>query len=358
MISLAWTVVISLTLVLPATADAVDIPIPGQKLRIKTEPASRRKRHFFFSTGRDDAVVIGSDPTIGGATLLVAGLDCIGSCTTSGSSGLIHLPAANWTALGNPPGARGYRYKMPDGSAGGIRKIRLKSGKLLIKGAGENWPWLPAGGEDGVALTLEIGGQRYCAQFGGVEKANAEGYLSYRNANAPAACPELCGNDTKETSEDCDGSDSAACPGLCQSDCTCPPPVCGNGVFEEGEDCDAGQIAQFCGADISQIGCTTDCNCCVDTGWFGCDFFDCCDPGAYCYHTANNNGVCYLPGQLGDPCGGGVLEAPCANHLICCPEEIFPDGFTGTCCCSVGACVTDEDCCDPERTCQNGQCTL
>jgi hypothetical protein len=41
---------------------------------------------------------------------------------------------------------------------------------------------------------------------------------SYTDA---AACP-VCGNDTDEAGEQCDGIDAAACPGGCQIDCICP----------------------------------------------------------------------------------------------------------------------------------------
>ena len=31
----------------------------------------------------------------------------------------------------------------------------------------------------------------------------------------------ICGNNIKEMDEECDGTDDAACPGLCMEDCTC-----------------------------------------------------------------------------------------------------------------------------------------
>jgi len=34
-------------------------------------------------------------------------------------------------------------------------------------------------------------------------------------------CPPECGNNVKEGTEECDGTDDSACPGLCQEDCTC-----------------------------------------------------------------------------------------------------------------------------------------
>jgi len=52
------------------------------------------------------------------------------------------------------------------------------------------------------------------------------------------APPPVCGNNVRELTEQCDGSDDSACTGLCRSDCTCPAPVCGNNVLEAGEQCD------------------------------------------------------------------------------------------------------------------------
>ncbi len=43
---------------------------------------------------------------------------------------------------------------------------------------------------------------------------------------------DQCGNSTMEPGEECDGSDDANCPGLCQTDCTCatfPEMICNNG---------------------------------------------------------------------------------------------------------------------------------
>jgi hypothetical protein len=49
--------------------------------------------------------------------------------------------------------------------------------------------------------------------------------------------PPVCGNNVVEYGEDCDGTDDAACDGLCAA-CSCPAPMCGNDVLEPGEECD------------------------------------------------------------------------------------------------------------------------
>jgi pimeloyl-ACP methyl ester carboxylesterase len=40
--------------------------------------------------------------------------------------------------------------------------------------------------------------------------------------DATNSCLPTCGDGTKNLAEQCDGADAAQCPGLCQSDCTCP----------------------------------------------------------------------------------------------------------------------------------------
>jgi hypothetical protein len=343
-----------LALALVAPAGAADIPMAGRKLAVKTEPASATRR-LVFSSGRDSSIVIGSDPTVSGATLFVVGLDCDGSdCAAYGSSGPIHLPAASWVGLGNPSGSKGFRYKDRDATAGGVRKVILKPGKLVIKAKGPSWPWLPAGGEDGVALTLKSGSDRYCAEFGGTEKKNAAGHLVYKLADAPASCRVLCGNDQLESPEQCDGSDSTECSGLCQSDCTCPAPQCGNGVLESGEQCDGTEISQSCGADVNPgVGCDALCSCCIETGWWGCDVMPCCDPEPICFFSPGLD-YCTLPdlGGLGDPC---LLDAlSCEEGLLCQPDPDAIHPQVGVCC-GFDQCNADKECCFG-GTCDSGQC--
>lgn len=69
------------------------------------------------------------------------------------------------------------------------------------------------------------------------------------------ATAPVCGNNTKEVGEDCDGTDSAYCSGLCAGSCTCPAPACGNNVVEVGEHCDGASAGVCPGA------CDGDCTC-------------------------------------------------------------------------------------------------
>ena len=77
---------------------------------------------------------------------------------------------------------------------------------------------------------------------------------------ATTPCP-VCGNNTQETPEQCDGTDDLACPGLCAGDCTCIT-VCGDNVKDLTEQCDGTDDAACPG------NCQFDCTCAV-TGPIG-----------------------------------------------------------------------------------------
>ncbi len=109
--------------------------------------------------------------------------------------------------------------------------------------------------------------------------------------------PPICGNVIKEPGEDCDGTDDASCPTLCQLDCMCPAPLCGNGIIELGEVCDSSDPGT-----CPTATCGGDCNCpppvCGN---------DIVETGEDCDGTSD--GAC--PGQCDGGCG--------------CPQACFQD---------------------------------
>ncbi len=77
----------------------------------------------------------------------------------------------------------------------------------------------------------------------------------------PQGRPPTCGNGIVElTSEECDGTNDVACPGLCRIDCVCgsvaPPPRCGDGVVNQATELCDGSDATACPGM-----CGTDCTC-------------------------------------------------------------------------------------------------
>src|SRR5262249_31065872 len=103
-----------------------------------------------------------------------------------------------------------------------------------------------------------------------------------------ACCTPVCGDNIIEGSEQCDGTDATACPGLCRGDCTCPPPVCGNNVREAAEDCDGTDDTPCDGL------CEADCTCAVLCGANSggiCPNSPACPAGQVC--SPSSNGLCY-----------------------------------------------------------------
>jgi len=137
---------------------------------------------------------------------------------------------------------------------------------------------------DGV-LVEECG---YCGCLDGYECNTTEGTCS--------EIPHECGNNLKEITEECDGTDDSACPGMCNDDdCTCPPPECGNNVKEETEECDGTD------ADACPGICNDDCTCPV-----ACD-----DSGTGPNGDFDNDGICNDEDL--DKDWDGVLDGPSDN---------------------------------------------
>jgi hypothetical protein len=92
----------------------------------------------------------------------------------------------------------------------------------------------------------------------GVTYADSRGLPTFRTGDPDPDDSNHCGDgERNQAGEHCDGADDAACPGLCQSDCTCPGiGVCGDGfVNQVSEDCDGAD-------DVACPGnCDADCDC-------------------------------------------------------------------------------------------------
>lgn len=137
--------------------------------------------------------------------------------------------------------------------------------------------------------------------------------------------PSVCGNDVREGSEDCDGTDDAACDGLCDVDCNCPAPVCGNDIIESGEVCD-GTDPGACPTGT----CDVDCDCpdpvcgndLIESG----EECDGTDPGSC------PTGTCELDCTCPDPvCGNDIVEG--AEECDGTDDDECPGLCEGGCTC-------------------------
>jgi len=158
------------------------------------------------------------------------------------------LPCANWS---DHRTMLTYKDASALGGPSLVKLARGGTGRLRVTGWGLGGFPIPNGTAT-IDVVLDLGGaiDRYCMAFSGV----GDGYrLLVRHAGA-GSCP-VCGNNTIEAGETCDGTADAACHGECLSDCSCPAPICGNNVREGSEACD-GTDATAC-----QGACRSDCTC-------------------------------------------------------------------------------------------------
>jgi cysteine-rich repeat protein len=107
----------------------------------------------------------------------------------------ISLPASGWSALGNPPGSKGFKYKDPTGVT--CKKLMVKNN--IIKGLctptaagapGSDYTVSP------ILIELSVGSatQRYCAQCGngaGTQTGNAETVTKFKDCPPAPSCPFL-----------------------------------------------------------------------------------------------------------------------------------------------------------------------
>lgn len=126
--------------------------------------------------------------------------------------------------------------------------------------------------------------------------------LNYRPDLYTVVNPGVCGDNVRNSGEDCDGTDDSACEGLCLGSCECPAPSCGNDVIESGEVCDGVSTGSCptgvcdpdctcedpsCGNDITEAG--EDCD--------GSDDGECpgeCDGACMCPVTCNQSDLVML----------------------------------------------------------------
>ncbi len=376
----AMVIVLVLLLVTPQFTFASDQPILGTKLRIRTAPAVETPRVVFRSVD-EPAINPAADPTSVEATFSLTELQCgTAQCFAGPGTGQIVLDPAHWSARGTPAGSKGYRYRDPTRSRGGVQSARFEPGRLVVRAVGGNWPWVP-GTLQSVLAEFQVGDERYCSVFGGTRRRHEAGNFWFKHAAAPAACPAVCGNDRRESDEACDGTDDLSCAGLCAPDCTCPAAVCGNAIVEVGETCDGSAFGLSCLAGHPWVTCGSDCGCCAER--YGCtDTIPCCSTDKYCGPPRSTARRCLPYAQLEDDCGAGY-DAPCAPRLACVGEYMRAGhGVAGRCLahfcngpsdCAAGeecinqfpafgpgqcaevACTTDADCLRNE-TCTDGSC--
>lgn len=170
----------------PLPAVAADVPIAGKRLQLTAGTKDPSRRSMIFRAIDGGIAPPFANPALG-ASLFVFASNASGQCRAE-----IDLPVANWRALGSDGATTGWRYRDNGGAADGIRKVVVRNGKILVKVRDGQFPCgLEAAQQTvPVAVVLRLGGERYCASFGGDVRSNQRGRFRAKNAPAPAACPD------------------------------------------------------------------------------------------------------------------------------------------------------------------------
>jgi hypothetical protein len=285
-----------------AVAPASAQTILGGKLDFKEKPGFPTSRQLKVkSQEKLSPEVIDGDPATNGAvvTILLNG--------ATSTTQTINLPAgARWRR--SPSNTlypvKGWKYKesLRLGFVSPVATLQwAKSGsgtfKLAAAITGKYVPLTVTAPNPGTYAGLVIsipGGPTYCTNFGGaaggVFLRNDALYLRIAKPTAEGVCPSgtpVCGDDIIDAPfETCDGSNDAACPGLCGANgfaCLCP--FCGDATIDPGEACDTNAHPGSC-----TEGCSYACQCAQ--------------------------------------CGNGVVDAPSET---CEPDDPFACGGEGTC---------------------------
>jgi hypothetical protein len=162
--------------------------VSGQLLRLRA--GDRSDRRSATLQVKDAAIAVPlPDPRVDGASPVLHGGSSAGQCFV-----LACLPPTRLRPIHGDGARRGCRYRHPGVVTAGIRRVLLRPGRLVVSAHGGAWPCdLSAAERLPVTATLRVGGQRWCAAFGGVANTNRPGRFPARGAPRPAACHEADG---------------------------------------------------------------------------------------------------------------------------------------------------------------------
>jgi hypothetical protein len=170
-------------------------PVPGKKLVIKDkagDPAGRKLSWVVKSAGIQTPTP-GSvgDPTLNGGVFYIAN-------PGSGEADRYELPASGWSGLGNPAGAKGYRYVDRFMTNGPCKTVKVLPGlKARANCKGDRIEFsLDEASQGALTVTLALGQEpAYCTAFGGLVTrdegavATPVGQFVAKDAGSPVECP-------------------------------------------------------------------------------------------------------------------------------------------------------------------------
>jgi hypothetical protein len=339
----------SYALVLAAfVSPAASQTILGGRFDLKEKPGFPLTRKLTIKAAEKiSAESLAGDPATNGAIVQV-----IVNGTTSTSQTMVLPAGVRWKRSPADTNLPATRWRYRDSRILGYVSPLLK---LDISSKGVNLPFKVAAQFAGKYAALNIGVPNtgtyagmvfilggvgaYCTNFGGVAGGtfarNDAFSLRIAKPTAEGTCPSgtaVCGdNQVDAPFETCDGTNDAACPGLCGANglaCLCP--FCGDATIDPGESCDTNGNLGSCTEGCSYAcACTTCGNGTVETPVEDCEpsLPDQCAEGS-CGSVGN-------PGQCRCPyCGDDIVNLP-AEQCDGTDDSSCPGGCLVDCTCAV-----------------------
>jgi hypothetical protein len=175
-------------------------PVTARKILIRDNADDREERRKVVILSKDEGIGIpapasSGDPTCNGDPPGTVKVSLTVSSATSGEVHRTNLPCENWTLLGPPSAAKGYRYRDPELDEGTVKTALWKHAKLrvVVQGTGAFFLDydLAAGVSQGAvdAVLVNDGGNvcLACPPYGGRDGSDGDRFFG-RSCAAPGVC--------------------------------------------------------------------------------------------------------------------------------------------------------------------------
>jgi cell division septation protein DedD len=160
-------------------ARAADELIPGKRIGLSSKVKVVKMRALPPAGTTFDLPA--TPPTVSGVTVSI--VDTGGGSPPTN----LTLQASQWRGLGIPEGSRGYAYRGAGDASDPCKGALIRPKVISFTCVGAAITGDPPFSGD-AAVTITVGGTRYCARFGGTTVDNSDTLLRRKDAPPPASC--------------------------------------------------------------------------------------------------------------------------------------------------------------------------
>jgi len=157
--------------------------LAGHRLLLTDNPAKPKKRRLEVRSD-DPTISLGGgegspdDPVLHGGSLRVV--------ATSGTFAATYALEDGWRYVRRGGRVKGYEWR----ERGAVRRIMLRPGRLEVRGEGAALVQALLTDPGAVQVALQVGGRRWCLEFGGTSEVRTPRKLRARDAEPPLECAE------------------------------------------------------------------------------------------------------------------------------------------------------------------------